>query len=204
MSDRGLPDPVTLVAGPALQPRLYRCPDCRAISEQAARLPATGATCPNCSSTISSADVIVYATFGLRALALFLDGLVVGVPTTTLLFFMGWVFTTLAPKKKYTDQLTHTAMVWTTVTYIAVASTIFIAYLVIGNARGRTIGKRATGLAVVVFETGEPPRFTGSLVRTGAQLITIVTLGSGYAIAILDDWRRTLHDRVAGTIVVER
>jgi uncharacterized RDD family membrane protein YckC len=39
--------------------------------------------------------------------------------------------------------------------------------------------------------------------RTLAELATICTLGLGYAVMFFDSDRRTLYDRIAGTVVVE-
>lgn len=77
-------------------------------------------------------------------------------------------------------------------------------YLSIGNARGSTLGKRTVGLKVVSADTGDAPGVAAALVRTTAQLLLPLTLGAAYAIAALDPLRRTLHDRLAGTVVVEQ
>ena len=195
-------DPIALITGPELPPRPYRCQHCRVVDVYADRLPTGGEKCRHCGAAIASADVVAYATIGVRMIALFLDALVVGFPTMALLLFVGWIETDLAPKD-IRGRVTQPAAFWITVSFIAIVVTISLAYLLIGNARGRTIGKRATGLAVVDAVTGYAPGTASSLTRTEAQALTVLTLGVGYVVAVRDPRRQTLHDRIANTIVID-
>ena len=68
--------------------------------------------------------------------------------------------------------------------------------------RGQTIGKWATGLAIETCD-GRPLGWGRVLLRhlIGYPL-SLLTLGIGFVIAILSPQGRTLHDMIAGTVVV--
>lgn len=81
--------------------------------------------------------------------------------------------------------------------------------------RGRTIGKATARCAVIALD-GAPPGWVRSAVRWGVMAAvpvlldrllptgpsTVVSLACVFGPALVDDERRGLHDRVAGTRVV--
>jgi uncharacterized RDD family membrane protein YckC len=88
---------------------------------------------------------------------------------------------------------------------LTVASiTAFLVYLWIGEVFGGSVGKRAIGIHVVRASTWRSPGAIRGLLRLAAKALTIATLGLGYAVLLLDPERRTVHDWVAGTRVIER
>jgi uncharacterized RDD family membrane protein YckC len=66
---------------------------------------------------------------------------------------------------------------------------------------GQTVGKMATGIRVVTENDREvePAR---AVQRTLAALVSVATVGVGFAPVLFAGDRRALHDRVAGTRVV--
>lgn len=124
-------------------------------------------------------------------------------PTFWLLLFVGFLLLSYSPTDSR-GYLTDAAVVWCTIVFIVIIMTLVISHLWFGNATARSPGKRAAGLKIVRFDTGEPVGVTAGLVRTLAQLVTIATFGVPYAIVLFDRRGRTLHDRIAGTLVVER
>ena len=66
---------------------------------------------------------------------------------------------------------------------------------------GRTPAMSLLGMRVVTQE-GRVPGFRKILVRSIAQLPSVVLLGAGYAVTLFDKRRRTAHDLLAGTSVV--
>lgn len=66
---------------------------------------------------------------------------------------------------------------------------------------GGTLGKLVFRVRVV-SEEGAPIGFGQAMVRTLAAMISVMCLGLGYALALTDPARRTLHDRIAQTRVV--
>ncbi|MBI5284352.1 MAG: RDD family protein [Chloroflexi bacterium] len=202
MSHAHATDPITLVAGPDLAPSVYRCAHCRAIEAYAARLPTGGVLCKHCGAMITSTEIVDYATTAARLVALACDVALLIPPIVALLSMTGWLTMEHVPEDEFGDP-TPAAVAWMTTVFIATAVTVLVGYLWYGNSRGQTVGKRFTGLKVVRLDTGGPLGAGRGSMRTLAQLVTIATLGLGYAIAFFDPQRRTLHDRIAGTLVIE-
>ena len=154
MSASQQPDPVELVAGSELEPRTYRCPQCRTIDLYPDRLPTGGTACLHCDAKISPSDVLVYARVRVRLLALLVDLTGVFVTTGGVLLFVGWIATSVAPRDVAGDIVPE-AVLWITVVELAIALVMALSYLVAGNARGASVAKRALGLAVVDATTGD-------------------------------------------------
>jgi uncharacterized RDD family membrane protein YckC len=66
---------------------------------------------------------------------------------------------------------------------------------------GQTTGMRLMTIRVVRAD-GECPILRQSLWRLVAMLIAAIPLFAGYLLILVDDRRRGLHDRLAGTFVV--
>ncbi|MGH9720804.1 MAG: RDD family protein [Bryobacteraceae bacterium] len=67
---------------------------------------------------------------------------------------------------------------------------------------GATPGKMAMGVRVVRGD-GDPMTFPLALGRYFATYVSSFILGIGFMMAAWDEQRRTLHDRICGTLVVE-
>jgi uncharacterized RDD family membrane protein YckC len=68
---------------------------------------------------------------------------------------------------------------------------------------GRTLGKLATGLRIVE-KNGDDLSLKTALIRFLIGIpVSILTGGIGFVIAIFDSKGRTLHDLIAGTVVVQ-
>lgn len=68
---------------------------------------------------------------------------------------------------------------------------------------GQTLGKMATGIRVARVSDGAVPGLRRALGRTAACGVSLAPLGLGFLPALVADDRRALHDRLAGTRVVE-
>jgi uncharacterized RDD family membrane protein YckC len=66
-----------------------------------------------------------------------------------------------------------------------------------------TLGKRAVGIKVTDLY-GERIGFGRALGRVFAHLCSSIILGIGFVMAVFTDRRQTLHDKIAGTLVVRR
>ncbi len=64
-----------------------------------------------------------------------------------------------------------------------------------------TLGKRAMGLAVQGID-GRQLSFGRASIRWAARWLSGLAFGLGYALALFNDKRQTLHDLVAGTVVI--
>jgi uncharacterized RDD family membrane protein YckC len=195
-------DPLSLIAGPELPPRPYRCRRCRIVDMYPDRLAAGGAACKHCGETIRLADVLAYAQFGDRLLALLIDVILVGLIIGLILLMGGLIADGVMPRDAK-DNITPQALFWFSLACVTIIIGMSVTYLLLCNARGRSVGKAFTGLSVVNAVTGYPPGIGDSLGRTEAQFLTMLTLGVGYAMAIRHPRRQALHDRIANTIVIE-
>ncbi len=89
------------------------------------------------------------------------------------------------------------ATVWLIVVLIWV-----IDFLLLPLFRGQTFGKMLAGITIVNRD-GTPVRLGGLLLRNVVgYLLSLVTLGIGFLISAVNRTGRSLHDYVAGTIVV--
>jgi uncharacterized RDD family membrane protein YckC len=66
-----------------------------------------------------------------------------------------------------------------------------------------TLGKRVMGLAVQGVD-GRQLSFAQASIRWAGRWASGLVLGLGYMLALFTDKRQTLHDLVAGTVVVQR
>ena len=69
-------------------------------------------------------------------------------------------------------------------------------------AGGQTIGKMALGLRVI-GDDGRPVDAAGGMIRALASMLVPITLGISYLPALFTSDHRALHDRLAGTRVVQ-
>jgi len=80
---------------------------------------------------------------------------------------------------------------------------VAIAYLSTFTAvGGRTVGKMATGVRVVTA-SGEPVCAAMAVRRTAASLLSVATLGLGWLPGLVGAAHLAVHDRLAGTRVVD-
>ena len=124
---------------------------------------------------------IGYGRVAPRAVALFLDLVVIGVLTTLV-----------------TSMLGIDSHGWT-------ASLISWLYFATQESSGwmGTFGKRVMGLAVQGVD-GRQLGFGRASLRWAARWLSGLAFGLGYALALFNDKRQTLHDLLAGTVVVTR
>ncbi len=129
------------------------------------------------------------APFALRCAALSIDYILL------LVFPAGW----LALGRIFGESGTVSIgpLVW-------VIGIIFFAanFLLLPSLRGQSLGKMLTGLTIVNID-GTNLSFGRLLVRnTVGYLVTAGTAGLGFIISALNSSGRTLHDILAGTIVI--
>jgi uncharacterized RDD family membrane protein YckC len=89
-----------------------------------------------------------------------------------------------------------------TVGYLVSLTVLLLNFLVLPGLTGATVGKWASGLRIE-RRNGEPFGFGHATLRhTVGYLVSLLTLGFGFLLAAFDAEGRTLHDRIAGTVVV--
>jgi uncharacterized RDD family membrane protein YckC len=122
-----------------------------------------------------------YGRIAPRAVAFFIDMVIVGVITTMISGVLG------------TDS------------HGVVAVVIYWLYYAVQESSGwmGTIGKRLMGLAVQGVD-GRQLSFSRASLRWAGRWVSKLVLGLGYVLAAFTDKRQALHDLLAGTVVVQR
>ncbi len=81
---------------------------------------------------------------------------------------------------------------------------VFILYQTIFSCGDRvTLGKSLVGIAVMKQDGSGPISFPRAFLRSVGYYISAVLFMGGFFLAFIDDQRRSLHDRLGGSIVVE-
>ena len=147
---------------------------------------------------VAAAESGRLASIGQRIGARLLDGLIIGLPLTVLVFVASDVSE---------NRETISTPLW--VQLVAAAVSAFYEIVLI-RTRGQTIGKRVLGIKVVRVTDGALPDWTAAVVRyvlpvvpslipvPGVVLLTPVI----FLVAIVHPLRQGWHDRAAGTIVI--
>ncbi len=146
-----------------------------------------------------AAETDLLASIGARIGARLLDGLIIGLPLTVLVF---------AASDISEDRKTISTPLWVQLV-AAVISALYEVVLI--RTRGQTVGKRVLGIKVVRVTDGALPDWTAAVVRYVLPVVPVLIPVPGvfllsiviYLVAIVHPLRQGWHDRAAGTIVVK-
>jgi uncharacterized RDD family membrane protein YckC len=156
-----------------------------------------GRRAPGFAATAAEGGLL--ASIGQRIGARLLDGLIIGLPLTVLVF---------AASDISEDRETISTPLWVQLVAAAVSA---LYEIVLIRTWGQTVGKRVLAIKVVRVTDGALPDWTASVVRyllpvvpvliplPGVFLLSVVI----YLVAIVHPLRQGWHDRAAGTIVVK-
>lgn len=125
-------------------------------------------------------EPIVHGTFWERFAAAFLDGLILIIPNYALQIFLGPL-----------GILVSFLLPW-----------LYSAFMESGSNQA-TFGKKAMGLKVTTAD-GQPISFGQATGRHFGKIVSSIILFIGYLMMLWDDNKQTLHDKMAGTLVVKR
>lgn len=133
------------------------------------------------------------APFLLRAGAFLIDYLIlIMVPVLSMLLAR---FTGLDGAKLLNSEINNTG--WLIMILLAVTN-----FVIFPLFSGQTIGKMLTGIRIVKFD-GTSASFSRLLMRSVVGYpVTLLTFGLGLIVAVFSSTGRTLHDFMAGTMVV--
>ena len=134
----------------------------------------------NTEFTIFPERNVVYATFWVRFAASFLDGLIVGIPMAILNYALFHTFS---------NYVTNLVVGWL---YSALQES---------GPNMATIGKRAMRIKVTDMN-GQKISFGQATGRHFGKIISGLILLIGYFMMLWDEKSQTLHDKMAGTLVV--
>lgn len=138
-------------------------------------------------STIFTETIPNYASFWERFAAAFLDGLIVNIP----LFVLYYIIDGSLFDASITSRLIGLVVTWA-----------YAAALESGPHQA-TFGKRAMNIKVTNTEGGRIS-FAQATGRHFGKIISGLILCIGYLMMLWDDKKQTLHDKMAGTLVVAK
>jgi uncharacterized RDD family membrane protein YckC len=125
---------------------------------------------------------VIYASFWRRFAGLFLDGLVLGCVSGFFTLLLG------------NDSTIATALG-------VLAGVAYQVYFFTGS--GQTLGSKVMGIQVIGVD-GNPLSVGAALARVLGAYVSGVLLGIGYLWMLWDANKQTLHDKMAGSVVVQR
>lgn len=143
----------------------------------------------------------VYADFGTRFGAAFIDGVIIIGINFVVSFFIGFVI-------GFVDGVNHVPFVMTTflkqlVNTVSYAVGIFYYVYFIGS-RGQTFGKQLLKIKVVKIGTTDPPGYFPAFLREiVGKFISFIVVFLGFLWMLWDPQKQTWHDKIAGTVVVK-
>ncbi|HEU5243291.1 MAG TPA: RDD family protein [Gaiellaceae bacterium] len=74
--------------------------------------------------------------------------------------------------------------------------------ILIGSARGQTLGQMALGIRVIDFNTGGPIGYGRAFIRWIVSIISAIVLFLGYLWMLWDKEKQCWHDKAANDVVV--
>ncbi|MBI4058178.1 RDD family protein [Candidatus Gottesmanbacteria bacterium] len=150
--------------------------------------------------TVSTQPSANFANFGRRLLASLLDGLLIVITTNILGWLLRFSLTSVIDIQNSPFEIA--VLLDLIIFFIQLALNILYFVYFIGE-RGQTLGKIALGIKVVRLDTIQVPGYgTAALREILGKLVSTLTLGIGYLWMLWDPKRQTLHDKIAGTVVV--
>ncbi len=120
------------------------------------------------------------ASFGIRFVAVLIDGIILGIIGAILRGVLG----------SAAGQV--------------ISLLLGLAYYIYleGSPSGQTVGKKAMNIRVVSFETGAPLGYGTAALRYICRFVSALPCLLGYFWMIWDPQKQTWHDKIAGTVVV--
>jgi uncharacterized RDD family membrane protein YckC len=156
------------------------------------------------SNLFNTQPPVIYAGFWERFAAAFIDGIILAVIGYVIGLVVGGPsqeeIAALAQNEGFSSAMR--------VSYFSTANTInwvimwLYSAIMISGPWQATLGKRALGIKVTGMN-GERISFLNATGRFFATLLSALILLIGYFMMLWDDKKQTLHDKLAGTLVVK-
>ncbi len=142
-----------------------------------------------------------YGGFWIRVLALFIDGLIMGVVTVPLMFLagLGSVFSGMDPQ----DPASIAKILGFEAMFGGIGLVIGLLYQgYFVSQKGATPGKLVLGLKIINANDGTNLSVAKAIGRYFANMLSGLILYIGYIIAAFDSEKRALHDHICNTRVI--
>ncbi len=156
---------------------MFQCPKCRQYNHHSSRF------CEQCGNRLKSEPEIIYASFGHRAEAFFID---------LIILFMLIVIVSIPFWKG--NEISS----WNLVFIIGIS--LFYFTILESFLQQATFGKKAAGIFVTDTQY-QPIGFLRSLLRNLAKYVTIASI-VGWLLPFFLPKKQTLHDLLTGTVLV--
>ena len=137
-----------------------------------------------------------YASFWRRFGALFIDGLIMTVVNSIIV----WLFMMDAEARQSEDWFVDFEFAMRGLRDV---SLILYCMILEGSPLQGTVGKLLTGIRVATTE-GEDVSILRSISRNLCRILSMLTCYIGYFVQPFTEKRQTLHDKLAGTVVIMR
>lgn len=135
----------------------------------------------------ANSTAVNYASFGARFVALFIDGVILGIIN----FILGAIAAPLGDSAASLVSMLGTLIGWAYFIYLDVA-------------QGATLGKKVMHLRVQKTDTGENLNYVEAFLReVVGRILSSIVLFLGYFWMLWDDKKQTWHDKVANSVVVK-
>lgn len=145
------------------------------------------------------ASGVEYAGFWIRFVAVFIDGLITGIPMMLYMFVvMGAMFSTFDPENPDSFDAGFSGFFYLLAYGIPMVYSVFF----VGKF-GATPGKMALGLKIVRSD-GSDLDYLRAFLRYLGTIASGIILYIGYIIAAFDDEKRALHDHMCDTRVIKK
>jgi uncharacterized RDD family membrane protein YckC len=141
---------------------------------------------------------VVYAGFWRRFAAIVIDTLVLAIPTAIIHRLIGG-------SDLYSEIINaHHLSIGTIIGELisAMVDWLYMAIMESGSAQA-SVGKMAMGI-IVTDTHGQRISFAKATGRYFAKYLSTITLLVGYFMMLWDDRNQTLHDKIAGTLIVKK
>jgi len=145
----------------------------------------------------------IYAGFGRRLAAAFLDGAIVGVVNILVGFIIGMItaggMAVAGSRSAISGRFLGGAIAQLFSFLISFGYFIYFT-----GSSGQTLGKKALKIKVIKTETNQAPGYVSAFLReVVGKFLSMVIFFLGYFWMIWDKEKQTWHDKIAGTLVVK-
>ena len=170
--------------------------------------PPTTPAVPTTGAPVGAAN---YAEWWKRAVAGIIDGIIIGIINAILSIPLGGLFTVTQPSvDATTGQINFgpgffTAWAAGNILWLVIDLVYYIYFH--GNEKAQTPGKMVMKLQLRDDATGGAPGYGKAAIRTVVAIVLAFACGLPYLVSILwplwDSKKQTLHDKAAGTVVID-
>lgn len=159
-----------------------------------------GDFCSNCGASLVETANLKYAGFWIRLAAYFIDGIIIGIPLLFIAFVLG-IFSTFSSNNVNSGMYTETLLILDLFFYLGALMFSILYYAGMNASKWQgTLGKIMVGIHVTDLN-GQRISFGRALGRYLAAILSSIFF-IGYIMAAFTKKKQSLHDLIAGTVVV--